>query len=77
MTTGYILIKAKSNYEYKVYDKLTKISEITKLHPVSGEYDLIAQIETNSFDKLKIIDDDKIKTIEGVLRTKIVTEPKF
>ncbi len=77
MTVGFILIKATSNYEHKVYDKLSKLSEIVKLHPASGEYHFIAQIETDSYDKLKSIDVEKIKSIEGVLRTKIITEPKF
>lgn len=77
MIEGFILIKAKSNYEHKVYDKLSKISEIVKLHPASGEYHFIAQIETDSYDKLKCIDVDRIKSIDGVLRTKIITEPKF
>jgi DNA-binding Lrp family transcriptional regulator len=77
MILGFILIKAASNYEHKVFNQLSEISEISKLHPVPGEYDLIAQVESESYDKLRSIAENKIESIEGVLRTKIVTEPKF
>ena len=77
MTLGFILIKAASNYEHKVYNQLSQISEIVKLLPGSGEYDLIAQVESGSYANLKSIAEDKVKSIEGVLETKIVTKTKF
>jgi DNA-binding Lrp family transcriptional regulator len=77
MSIRFILIKVESSQEHKAYDKLSKLSEIKNLLPVKGEYDLIAQVETDSFDKLSRETEDKIKSIAGVLRTKIVTEPKF
>jgi len=77
MNIGFVLIKAAPNFEHKVYNKLTKLPDIIKLHPASGEYDLIAQLETDSYDQIKEITVTKIESIEGVLRTKIVTEPKF
>lgn len=77
MTLGFILIKAEPNYEHKVYDQLSKISEIIKLHPGSGEYDLIAQVESKSYDNIKSIAEDMVKSTEGIIKTKIVTDPKF
>jgi DNA-binding Lrp family transcriptional regulator len=76
ITQGFVLIKAASNYEHKVYNKITELPEIKKIHPVSGEYDLIVQLDSDDFEKTKIIA-EKIGSIEGVLRTKIVTEPKY
>lgn len=43
MTTGFVLIKAAPGHEHKVYNKLSKVSEIIKLHPLFGEYDFIAK----------------------------------
>ena len=66
MALGFILIKAASNYEHKVYNQLSQISEIVKLHPGSGEYDLIAQVESESYANLKIIAEEKVKSIESI-----------
>jgi DNA-binding Lrp family transcriptional regulator len=77
MTLGFILIKAEPNYEHKVYNQLSQISDIVKLHPGPGEYDLIAQVESKSYDNIKSMAEEMVKSIEGVIKTKIVTDPKF
>ena len=39
----FVLIKTSPGYERKVYTKLEKIKEISELHPLFGEYDLIVK----------------------------------
>ena len=77
MTIGFVLIKVAPSHEHKIYNKLSKVSEIIKLHPLFGEYDFIAKIEADSNDKLGGLVIDKIRSIEGVVTTKTLTGPKF
>ncbi|UCD14784.1 MAG: Lrp/AsnC ligand binding domain-containing protein [Thermoplasmatales archaeon] len=77
MAIGYVLISAAPAYEHAVYHKLTKVSEIIELHLLFGEYDLIAKIEAEDFEKLGSIVVNKIRKIEGVVDTKTLTGTKF
>jgi DNA-binding Lrp family transcriptional regulator len=60
-----------------VYNKLSKVPQIIELHPLFGEYDLIAKIEADDFESLGDIVVNKIRTIEGVIDTKTLTGTKF
>jgi DNA-binding Lrp family transcriptional regulator len=70
MAIGFVLIHVTPAHEHEVYNKLTKIPQIVELHPLFGEYDLIAKIETKDFEELGTIIVNKIRSIEGVLDTK-------
>jgi DNA-binding Lrp family transcriptional regulator len=48
-----------------------------ELHPLFGEYDLIAKLEAKNFNLLGQIVVDKIRTIPGVVDTKTLTGIKF
>jgi len=60
-----------------VYNKLSKLPEIVELHPLFGEYDLIAKIEAENFDRLGKIVVNKIRSITGVKDTKTLTGTMF
>ena len=77
MAIGFVLISAAPAHEHELYNKLSKLSEIIELHPLFGEYDLIAKIETENFDKLGYIVVNKIRSIRGVIDTKTLTGTKF
>jgi DNA-binding Lrp family transcriptional regulator len=77
MAIGFVLIKAAPGYEHEVYNKLSKVKEINELHPLFGEYDLIAKIKAEDFEKLGQIIINKIRSIEGVIDTKTLTGTKF
>lgn len=77
MAMGFILISTAPAREHEVYSELLKIEEIVELHPLFGEYDLIAKVEAEDFDKLGEIVVDKIRTIQGVADTKTLTGTKF
>ena len=67
MAIGFVLISAAPAREHDVYNKLSKVPEIIELHPLFGEYDLIAKIEFVN----------KIRSIDGVIDTKTLTGTKF
>ena len=60
-----------------MYNKLSKVKEIIELHPLFGEYDIIAKIEAEDFEKLASIIVEKIRSINGVIDTKTLTGTKF
>lgn len=77
MAIGFVLISAAPAHEHEVYNKLSKVKEIIELHPLFGEYDIIAKIEAEDFEKLGKIIVEKIRVINGVIDTKTLTGTKF
>ena len=77
MAIGFVLVSAAPGKEQKVYDGLQKVPQVTELHPLFGEYDLIAKVEAEDFDSLGKIVVDKIRAIDGVVDTKTLTGTKF
>lgn len=73
MTIGFVLISAAPTKEHEVHENLLQIPEIIELYPLFGEFDLIAKLETDNYDKLGKIVIDRIRTIDGVLNTKTLT----
>ena len=76
MAIGFVLINAAPAREHDVYNKLSKVPEIIELHPLFGEYDLIAKIEADDFEDLGVVV-NKIRSIDGVIDTKTLTGTKF
>lgn len=77
MAIGFVLISAAPSREHDVYNKLSKVPEVIELHPLFGEYDLIAKIEAEDFENLGVVVVNKIRSIDGVIDTKTLTGTKF
>jgi DNA-binding Lrp family transcriptional regulator len=77
MAIGFVLINVAPAHEHEVYNKLSKIPQIIELHPLFGEYDLIAKIDASDFEELGTIIVNKIRSITGVLDTKTLTGLTF
>jgi DNA-binding Lrp family transcriptional regulator len=60
-------------HEYEVFNTLSKIPEAVELHPLFGEYDLIAKIEAKDYESIGEIIINKINPIEGITDTKTLT----
>ena len=76
MAIGFVLIKAAPAHEHEVYIKLLELPEILELYPLFGEYDLLAFIKAEDFEKIGDIIINKIRSIEGVIDTKTLTGTK-
>ena len=77
MAVGFVLINTAPAHEHEVYNKLCKVPKVVELHPLFGEYDLIAKIEGDGFEKLGDIVLSEIRSIRGVTDTKTLTGAKF
>lgn len=69
----FILIRTVPTYEQEIHNKLSKISQIIELYHLLGEYDIIAKIRVENFEKLGKIVLKEIRTIEGIKSTKTLT----
>jgi len=74
---GFVLIKTAPAEEREVYKILTSIEEVKEVHSLFGEYDLIAKIQADNFNKLGQTVVDRIRSIEGVEDTKTLTGIEF
>ena len=77
MVIGFVLIHVSPLHEYEVFNKLSKLKEVIELHPLFGEYDLIAKIEAEDYESIGEIILQKIKTIKGITDTKTLTGIKL
>lgn len=77
MPIGFVLISTAPAKEHQVYNELLKIKEIVELHPLFGEYDLIAKVEAKDLEELGKIVVERIRSIDGVADTKTLTGTKF
>ena len=59
--------------EYEVFNKLSKLHEVIDVHPLFGEYDLIAKIQAEDYESIGEIVIHKIKTIDGITDTMTLT----
>lgn len=64
-----VFIKLQVNAMTKVIEKLKTIPQIKKLMSLTGAYDAIAEIETDTSDELYVIFSEKIDLIEGIIDT--------
>ena len=72
-----MLIDIEPTREREVYAKLMKIQQIVELHPLFGEYDLIAKVEAASYDAIGSVVISQIRSIEGVRATKTLARVAF
>lgn len=70
MEIGFCLITAASGKEKAVEKSLSEIPEIIELHPLFGEYDLIAKIQNKDYDSIGDIVINKIRPNKGIIDTK-------
>jgi DNA-binding Lrp family transcriptional regulator len=70
---GFVLMHVSPLHEYEVFNTLSKLPEAVELHPLFGEYDLIAKIEAKDYESIGEIIINKINLIEGITDTKTLT----
>ncbi len=77
MVVGFVLIITEPTKEADVFNSLKERQEVTDIHPLFGEYDIIAKIDMEDFDKLGEFVVKVVREIKGVVETKTLTGIKF
>jgi len=77
MAIGFALLSISPLREKEVYDFLkNQISEITEVHPLFGEYDILVKIQCNDIDQIGEVVIKKIRSLKGVMDTKTLIGTK-
>ncbi|MGD2142548.1 MAG: Lrp/AsnC ligand binding domain-containing protein [Candidatus Bathyarchaeota archaeon] len=66
---AFVLINTELGQEAAVVESLGKVEGITDVHALYGIYDVIAQVEAESMDKVKEIVFNNIRRLETVKTT--------
>jgi DNA-binding Lrp family transcriptional regulator len=77
MAVGFVLINTAPAREHEVYNTLRGMERVIEVHPLFGEYDLIAKIEANDHNELGKVVVSRMRTIPGVTNTRTLTGTKF
>jgi DNA-binding Lrp family transcriptional regulator len=66
---AFVLINSDLGKEPAIMEALSKVDEIKSIHALYGIYDLIAEVETDSMEKVKEIVFNKIRRLNDVKTT--------
>ena len=66
---AYLLIETQTGESNTVLEALKKLNQTVQVDRVTGPYDIICVIETDSLDSIGNIVRDNIHTMSGVTRT--------
>ena len=69
MPLSYVLMSLELGSEERVLKEVRSIPNVKECHQVYGVYDMIAEVEADSMDKLKEIITWKIRRLDGVRST--------
>lgn len=77
VTVAFVVINAAPGKEHDVYLALQNVPQVAELHPLFGEFDLIAKVEAPDFDALGQLIVSQIRAVPGVLNTKTFTGTRW
>jgi DNA-binding Lrp family transcriptional regulator len=76
MAIGFALLSISPLHEKDVYKILNDVPEITEVHPLFGEYDILVKIECPDIDSIGQVVIKKIRSLKGVVDTKTLIGTK-
>ncbi len=76
MAIGFALLSISPLYEKSVYGSLKNIQEITEIHPLFGEFDILVKIECTDIDQIGEVVIQKIRSLKGVVDSKTLIGTK-
>ena len=76
MATGFALLSISPLHEKTVYEALKDISQVTEIHPLFGEYDILVKISADNIDEIGEIVIKRIRSLQGVMDTKTLIGTK-
>jgi len=76
MATGFALLSISPLHEKTVYEALKDISQVTEIHPLFGEYDILVKINADNIDEIGEIVIKRIRSLQGVMDTKTLIGTK-
>jgi DNA-binding Lrp family transcriptional regulator len=69
MPKAFVFINVDSGSETEVLKRLREIPEVKEAYFVYGVYDIVAEVETDSMDRLKEVITSKIRGLDKIKAT--------
>lgn len=76
MATGFALLSISPLHEKEVYEALNQMAEISEVHPLFGEYDILVKIECVDIDSIGEVVIKKIRSLTGIVDSKTLIGTK-
>jgi DNA-binding Lrp family transcriptional regulator len=76
MATGFALLSISPLKEKEVFEALRQMPEITEVHPLFGEYDILVKIECSDIDQIGEVVIRKIRSLNGIVDSKTLIGTK-
>jgi len=76
MATGFALLSISPLHEKTVFEELKNLPQVTEIHPLFGEYDILVKINADDIDQIGEIVIKKIRSLKGVMDTKTLIGTK-
>jgi DNA-binding Lrp family transcriptional regulator len=67
--SAFILIEVAGDHTKSAYKTIQRIAGVKAAYPVSGNYDLIVQVEAENMEMLSELLMSKIRAVDGVTKT--------
>jgi DNA-binding Lrp family transcriptional regulator len=77
MATGFALLSISPLHEKEVFNSLKTINEISEVHPLFGEYDILVKIDCPDIDEIGDVVIKKIRALKGIVDTKTLIGTSF
>ena len=76
MATGFALLSISPLHEKEVFEALSKMPEVSEVHPLFGEYDILVKIECGNIDAIGEVVIKKIRSLKGIVDSKTLIGTK-
>lgn len=78
MNIGYVLVQTVKGKEREVYEYINRLPFVKEHYSLFGEYNFIVKLEDENLENMKEVVATKIKTIDDILKTKIlISVPEY
>lgn len=76
MAIGFALLSISPLHEKSVFEALRNIPQITEIHPLFGDYDILIKMECTDIDQIGELVIQKIRSLKGVVDSKTMIGTK-
>ncbi|UCE91562.1 MAG: Lrp/AsnC ligand binding domain-containing protein [Methanobacteriota archaeon] len=74
---AYVLITTATGKENSVLEHIRDLPELTEAHQLFGQYDIIARMETEGYDRLCDVVLQKVRSVKGVTGSRTLICARF
>ena len=77
LVIAYVLITTATGKEGKILEQIRDLPELTEAHQLFGQYDILARLEADDYDRVCDVVLQKIRSIPGVTGSRTLICARF